>query len=47
MTAVISGAGKSWSVDAGNRMFSGFSSCKWATVFAENMGYVIWLDPDV
>lgn len=47
MYAIITGQGKNWTVNAPGRMFSGFGSFKWAERFAENMGYMVWIDPDV
>lgn len=46
MYATIEGSGRSWTVNAGNRKFSGFGSYLWAAVFCENYGLIVWTDPD-
>jgi hypothetical protein len=36
----------SWSVFGEGRSMSGFSSEKWAQHWCDEMGYIVWDDPD-
>ncbi len=47
MFVTITGSDFHWTVHAPGRLYSGFGSARWAYLFAETLGFIVWDDPDV